>query len=42
MEQSSSWEPKKFSASQAIPRVLGNPRCFYRVDKAPYTSIQAP
>jgi len=42
MEQSSSWEPKKFSASQAIPRVLETLDVSTVLTRAPHTSIQAP
>jgi len=35
MEQSSSWEANWFSASQEIPRILGNPKVHYRIHKCP-------
>jgi len=31
MEQSPSWEAKRFSASQEIPRILRNPKVRYRI-----------
>ena len=33
MEQSSSWEANRFSASQEIPHILWNPNVYYRFHK---------
>jgi hypothetical protein len=34
MEQKPSWEPNSFSASQEIPRILGNQEVHYRIHKS--------
>jgi hypothetical protein len=35
MEQSPFWEANRFSASQEIPRILWNPKVYYRVSNSP-------
>jgi len=35
MEQSTSWEANKFSASQKIPRILWNPKDIYHIHTCP-------
>jgi len=36
MEQSPSGEANRFSATQEIPRILGNPKDYYRIHNCPY------
>jgi len=37
MVQSPSWEANLFAASQEIPRILRNPKVYYRTHKPPPT-----
>jgi hypothetical protein len=35
MDQSPSWEPNRFAASQEIPHILRNPKVHYHIHKSP-------
>jgi hypothetical protein len=35
MEQSPSWEAKRFATSQEITRILWNPKVYYRIHNFP-------
>ena len=35
MQHSPSWEANRFSARQEIPRILGEPKVHYRIQKSP-------
>jgi hypothetical protein len=39
MEQSPSWETKRFSASQEISRIVWNPKVYYRIHSAHRLSL---